>query len=267
MSHWTLETIAWHRFDAASVDPALLAVVKTAALVEANAADYVSYLKDVFGDDPDFIADAERWGDEERQHGAVLARWAALADPAFDFATALQTFQRGYHVPKGDGGSIRGSRAGELVARQVVETGTSSFYSALRDAAREPVLREIAQRIAADEFRHYRLFADHARRHARLDRTAALRIAVGRFAETSDDELGWAWYAANVAPTDPAARCEPRRHARHYTALTARLYRRAHVENGVRMLLRAIGLAPRGPILHIASLALRGAMRWRAAAA
>lgn len=267
MSHWTTESIAWHRFDAASVDPDLLAVVKTAALVEANAADYVAYLGEVFDGDAYFTGDAAQWGAEERQHGAVLARWATLADPGFDFAAALRTFQQGYHVPEGDGGSIRGSRAGELVARQVVETGTSSFYSALRDASREPVLREIAQRIAGDEYRHYTLFAGHARRYARLGRAEAARIAFGRFAETSDDELGWAWYAANVAPGDPSARCEPRRHARLYTALTARLYRPAHVENAVRMLLRAIGLIPRGLVMRLAVLALRGAVRWRAAAA
>lgn len=267
MPHWTLDSIGWQHFDAAKVDPGLIAVVKTAALVEANAADYVDYLRAVFDGDAAFVGAAEQWGIEERQHGAVLARWACLADPAFDFDAALATFRRGYHVPPGDSGSVRGSRAGELLARQVVETGTSSFYSALRDASREPVLREIAQRIAADEFRHYRLFAAHAARHAPLGRAAALRIAAGRIAEAGDDELGWAWFAANIAPANPAAVCQPRRHARTYAARTARLYRREHVEGGVRMLLRAVGLKPRGPAQIAASLALRGVMRWRAAMA
>ena len=47
--------------------------------------------------------------------------------------------------------SRRGSRAGEMVARCIVETGTSSYYTALREAAAEPVLQEICRRIAADE--------------------------------------------------------------------------------------------------------------------
>ena len=196
-----------------------------------------------------------------------LARWATLADPGFDFAAALATFQAGFHVPDGDAGSIRGSRAGELIARQVVETGTSSFYSALREASREPVLADIAARIAADEFRHYKLFADHARRYPALARGEACRIAARRFAEANDDELGWAWFAANVAPANPSARCRPRAHARTYAARVASLYRRAHVENGVRMLMRAVGLRPRGPLFGAASLALRGVLRFRAAAA
>ena len=262
MPHWTLDSIDWARFDTAKVDSDLLAVVKTAALVEANAADYVAYLQSVFAGDADFMRDIEQWGAEERQHGAALARWAKLAEPGFDFAAALAAFQRGYHVPPGDAGSIRGSRAGELVARQVVETGTSSFYSALRDAAREPVLHDIARRIAADEYRHYALFAGHARRYAPLGRAEAARIALGRLAETGDDELGWAWYAANIAP---GALCEPRRHARVHAALTARLYRRSHVDTAVRMLLRTVGLTPRGWLLHLAALLFRGAIRWRIA--
>ncbi len=267
MLHWTLEDIDWQRFAPEKVDANLLAVVKTAALVEANAADYVAYLQNVFAGDDIFVAAAEQWGAEERQHGAALARWATLADPDFDFDAALKIFQAGFHIPPGDGGSVRGSRAGELVARQVVETGTSSFYSALRDAAREPVLAEVAGRVAADEFRHYKLFADHARRYPPLGRAEAAKVAATRFAEADDDELGWAWYAANIAPTDPSAICHPRAHARTYGARVAALYRRAHVENGVRMLLRAVGMRARGPLFGAASLALRGVVRVRAAGA
>src|SRR3546814_13918509 len=61
--------------------------------------------------------------------------------------------------------SVRGSRNGELVARCVVECGTSSFYSAIRDATDEPVLKAVAARIAADEFRHFKLFYDHLQRY------------------------------------------------------------------------------------------------------
>ena len=44
------------------------------------------------------------------------------------------------------------------MARCVVESGTSSMYSALRDSTDEPVLKAICHRIAGDEFRHFRLF-------------------------------------------------------------------------------------------------------------
>ncbi len=266
MPLWTLDDIDWQRFDPALVDADILAVVKTAAIVEANAADYVAYLKAVFAGDARIAAEADAWGAEERQHGAALGRWAEAADPDFHLETALAVFRAGFQLPPGDGGSVRGSCAAELVARQVVETGTASFYSALRDATREPVLRDIASRIASDEYRHYKLFHDQARRFDRLSRPAALKVVATRFAEAADDELGWAWYAANIAGQPGAPACAPRDHARTYNAHVARLYRPEHVDTGARMLLRAIGISPRGAALAAASLALRGAVRWRAAA-
>ena len=36
--HWTLDDIEWDKFDPSKVDPQLLATIKTAAMVEANAA-------------------------------------------------------------------------------------------------------------------------------------------------------------------------------------------------------------------------------------
>ncbi len=266
MTGWALDDLPWDCFDASAVRPDLLAVVKTAALVEANAADYVAYLSGVFADDPVFLAQIARWGVEEEQHGAALGRWAELAEPGFDFARALADFRAGFRVPQGLSQSIRGSRGGELVARQVVETGTSSFYSAIRDATAEPVLKAIAGRIAADEFAHYRLFATHfARYHAiaPLPLRTRLTVAATRFSEAEDDELGWAWFAANVLPRNPDARYASGVHTRAYTARALRLYRRPHVDNGVRMLLRAVHLRPGGWLFRLASGGLWRLLQWR----
>lgn len=266
MTGWTLDDIAWQRFDAAAVDANLLAVVKTAALVEANAADYVAYLNGVFADDAAFLAEVARWGIEEEQHGAVLGRWAELADPGFDFPRALADFRAGYRIQQGVSQSIRGSRTGELVARQVVETGTSSFYSAIRDATDEPVLKAIAGHIAADEFAHYRLFATHFARYQReqpLPLATRLHVAATRFSEAEDDELGWAWFAANVLPADRAAAYRSAVHTRAYSRRALRLYRRTHVDNGVRMLLRAVKLPPTGLLFRLASAGFWRLLRFR----
>ncbi len=269
MTSWTLDDIPWARFDPRAVDADLLSVVKTAALVEANAADYVAYLNGVFSGDAAFLIAIERWGVEERQHGAVLGRWAELADPGFDFARALADFRAGFRIPQGVEQSIRGSRCGELVARQVVETGTSSFYSAIKDAAAEPVLQAIAARIAADEFAHYRLFATHFARYqatAPVPLRTRLKVAATRFSEADDDELGWAWFAANVLPGDRTARYH-HRYTRAYGIRALRLYRRHHIDNGVRMLLRAVALRPNGALFRLTSSALWGLMRLRVATA
>src|SRR6185312_1597465 len=161
MGSWTLDDIPWERFDRAKVDPDLLRIVKAASLVEQNGADYARYLCSVFHDDPEFQAVAQRWGAEEIQHGESLGRWAMLADPGFDHAAASRRFTAGFRVDLDAARSVRGSRSGELVARCIVETGTSSYYTALAEATEEPVLRQICHKIAADELRHYKLFYTH----------------------------------------------------------------------------------------------------------
>src|SRR5580698_8373330 len=183
MGSWTLDDIRWQLFDAARVDPEIVRLVKAASLVEANGTAYAHHLCRLFADDAAFQAIARRWGEEEVQHGAALARWAALADPGFDFAAAFARFQAGFRIDFDSARSRRGSRAGEMIARCIVETGTSSYYTALRDAAAEPVLREICRRIAADELRHYRLFYKNlgvCLLRERLGRWARLKIALSR---------------------------------------------------------------------------------------
>jgi hypothetical protein len=264
MGAWTLDDIPWHRFDRAKLDPDLVPIVKAASLVEHNGVAYAHHLCRIFADDPEFQQTARRWGEEEVQHGQALARWAALADPEFDFAAAFARFQAGFRVDFDADQSRRGSRAGEMVARCVVEIGTSSYYTALREAAAEPVLQEICRHIAADELRHYRLFYKHLDRcltRERIGRLGRLRIALGRVAESEDDELAYAYYAANEA-----ARAYDRRHyTRAYACRTYKLYRPHHVERGVAMLLKAIGLTPNGRLGLIASRVAWHAMRYRAA--
>src|SRR5258707_815022 len=158
MGGWTLDDIPWDRFARDRLDPELVRIVKAASLVEHNGGAYAHHLCRIFADDPGFQETARRWGEEEMQHGRALARWASLADPEFDFDRAFARFQAGFQVDFDSARSRRGSRSGEMVARCVVEIGTSAYYTALREAAAEPVLREICHRIAADELRHYRLF-------------------------------------------------------------------------------------------------------------
>ena len=54
MKHWRIEDVDWDRFAADKVDPAIVPLVKAAAMVERNGTDYAIYLNNVFRDDPDF---------------------------------------------------------------------------------------------------------------------------------------------------------------------------------------------------------------------
>lgn len=230
----------------------MIAAVKAAALVEFNAPAYVSYLARVFGGAGETIADFERWGEEEAQHGLALGRWAEMADPSWNFQQAFARFQAGYRPPhfmSDNATSVRGSRRGEMIARCVVESGTSSYYSAIRDATDEPVLKEIAGRIAADEFRHYKLFFDtlHAQDEPELPFWRRLLVALGRINESDDDELAYAYYCANVAPEEEATTPYKRAvYAKASFARSGRIYRRHHIRKLVQMVAKAVGAKPQG---------------------
>ena len=252
MASWTLDDIPWASFDAALVDPDILRIVKAASLVEGNGSDYAQYLCGIFHDDLEFHAIALRWGEEEVQHGRALGRWAALADPGFDFETAKARFTKNFRVDLGADSSSRGSRAGEMVARCVVETGTSSYYSALAEAAREPVLRELCRRIAADEFRHYRLFLGLVRRYDPMNRLGLigrLRIVFQRVRESEDDELALAYHTANGG-SEPYDRLSS---VKAYSNRAYRLYRRHHVERVAAMILKTMGLPASGKLGQMVS--------------
>jgi hypothetical protein len=263
MKHWHIDQVAWDRFDPTKVDPVVIPLVKAAAMVERNGNDYAIYLNRVFADDPDFRQAADSWATEEVQHGDALGRWASLADPAWDYQAAFARYRAGYHVDLNAEHSIRGSRTGELIARCMVETGTSSYYTALGEATEEPVLREVCRLIAADEYRHYKLFYDHMRRYLSRERIGMLRrlwIAAGRVGESEDDELAYAWHCGNETADLPY---EHDRCSTSYMARAMAFYRFHHIERGMGMIFKAVGLSPRGRLSGMSAKFAWGLLQWR----
>ncbi len=246
MKHWRLDDVAWDRFDPAQVDRSMIPLVKAAAMVERNGVDYAIYLGRVFTDDPDFRQASDNWAVEEVQHGDALGRWAMLADPGWDFEAAFQRYRDGYKLPLDADASVRGSRTGELIARCMVETGTSSYYTALAEATGEPVLQQVCKLIAADEYRHFKLFYDHMRRYLARERLGMfnrLRIAAGRITESEDDELAYAYHCGNE-PVGMAY--EHQRCIGAYMGRAISFYRFRHIERAMGMILKSVGLPPRG---------------------
>ena len=143
----------------------------------------------------------------------------------------------------------------------MVETGTSSYYSALGEPTAEPVLKKVCGPIAADEFRHYKLFYDHlkplsgAREHRLFGR---LRIALGRIGESEDDELAFAYHCGN----EPAMPYDHDRCIAAYMAARHGQYRFHHIERGTGMVLKAVGIRPRGRLSDFAKGTWR-LLQWR----
>lgn len=253
MARWTLDDINWSKFDASKVEPGLLAIAKAACMVEYNGGDYARYLKEVFHDDPKFQQIAEAWAEEEVQHGRALRKWAELADPTFDFEESFRTFTTGYKLPQNVVTSVRGSQAGEMIARCIVEIGTSAYYTALRDYTLEPVHQQICARIAQDEIAHYKLFLTSAQELLARDGMGfwkKLQISLGRIAESEDDELAYAFYSANLN-TAPGP-YNHKEHMRKYLNYVYPLYRQKHVESMVAMLVKVIGLKRNGWLNRLA---------------
>ncbi len=256
METWTLDAIPWARFDASRVNPEIVLIVKAASLVEFNADDYRVYLQNVFRDDKRACGALDQWALEEIQHGRALGRWAELADQGFDFKYSFNRFVSSFNIPLDVTQSVRGSRIGELVARCMVETGTSSFYSALADATDEPVLSEICRRIAEDETAHYHMFHSFMRRYTKtesLSLTDRFKVAFERAAETEDDELARAYWAAN-RPDEPFDR---RTNSVAYARATLKYYRPHHISRAVGMIFGTLGLDSSGPLGWMAARAVR----------
>lgn len=241
MAGWALEDIPWNDFSPDRASAALLPLVKAASLVEANAADYRDYLCNVFSGDDRACSQFRNWAVEEEQHGAALAQWASRVDPAFNFKEAVDRFRDGFRIPVESDSSVRGSLSGEMLARCMVETGTNSFYTALANATDEPALKFICNKIADDEMAHFWLFHSHMRRHLDeedLSFNQRLRIALSRIAETEDDELAYAWYAANNSG-EPYNR---RHHGGAYHSRALTYYTPSVVKGAVKMIFDALGV-------------------------
>lgn len=244
MKHWDIEQIKWDRFDASLVDAEIIPLIKAASVVERNSVDYTVYLGNVFDHDPELVQIFKNWEKEEVQHGETLGRWAMLADPSWNYRECYDRFREFYKVDMNAAQSIRGSQAGEFIARAMVEVGTSSYYSALGDYVKEPVLKEICRRIAADEFRHYKLFYDFAKKYLQkqpLSKLQKAKIALGRILESQDDELASAFHITNEPVGMPY---NHRRCIALYMAQAMPLYKAQHIIRVINMVCKVVGWMP-----------------------
>lgn len=176
---WRLEDI-----DFAAIDPALVRdddeflfyMLASASFVEILAGLYSKNLIAHFPDNPDAAAWLEQqWQHEEVQHGRALRAYVMAAWPEFDWERAHAGFVKEYSALCTTQ-QLEPSRALEMVARCVVETGTSTFYRAVHDYVREPVLVQLLSHIKTDEAGHYTRFRHYFDIYNRTEKHGALAI-------------------------------------------------------------------------------------------
>lgn len=191
--HWSLDDIDYEAVDTERVrgEPALLYLVAGASFIEIASDLYTRNLIEYFdGDDElqDWLK--SRWEREEVQHGHALRRYVRAAWPDFDWDGTFAAFYADYS-PLCRTELLGPTRALELAARCVVETGTASYYTVMQRVSPEPVLTDLAGRIRADEVRHYKYFYRYFRRYREresVSRPRVFRTLASRLREVDDED-------------------------------------------------------------------------------
>ncbi|HTS53055.1 MAG TPA: ferritin-like domain-containing protein [Burkholderiales bacterium] len=165
-------------------------LVAGASFIETAADLYTNNLVQHF---PDPLARdwlAKRWQVEELQHGRALRAYVEAVWPGLDWERGYAGFL-GEYSKLCTMDQLESSRALEMAARCVIETGTATFYTTLHRWAREPVLKQLTGLIRRDEVRHYNYFRSFYRAYqakGRVGRLGILRALYKRFAEAEQED-------------------------------------------------------------------------------
>ncbi|WDZ98500.1 ferritin-like domain-containing protein [Herbaspirillum sp. WKF16] len=246
--HWTVEDIDFTRIDVARMrgNEDLFYLVACASFIESGSDLYTHNLVEYYRGDAEVEGWLrEQWEKEELQHGAALRAYVQYVWPEFDWERAYRGFLDEYsQYCKVE--LLEPSRALELAARCVVETGTSAYYRALARAADEPVLKHLAGLIANDEVNHYKHFYKYFRRYRSLENVGRSRVlgTLGRRTLELKNEDADCAIRHVVRVHDPALAADPAR----VKALASRMSRTVRVnlkpETTIKMIMRPLELPP-----------------------
>jgi hypothetical protein len=247
---WRLADIDFSRLQREKVrdDETLFFMLATSALVEAATTHYASNLIEYYAGDAELaIWLRAQWQPEELQHGASLRAYVEAVWPEFDWDRAFGGFYPEYAAACTQE-ELEPSRALEMAARCVVETGTATLYQTLNTYATEPVLRQITAHLKSDEVRHYSYFYDAYRRYCvengrpprwRVAR-ALLRRVLEAFNDDGDIAFRHAWNGRY--PDRPFTAGD---YKRFQKAMRERITPNLPVTMSTKMLLKPLALPPR----------------------
>lgn len=215
-SHWTLADIEWHRIDHALVrnDPATYYVVTAASFIETAADLYTSNLVKHFPDASTQQWLQNHWQPEELQHGLALRTYIEAVWPELDWEDNYHRFLAEYSQLC-TMEELESSRALEMAARCVVETGTSSFYATVQRCSDEPVLKILTGLIRQDEvshYNHFRHFFEAYQKEEHISRAGITRSLYRRLTEVENEDayigLKHAWLMRHRGETFNQAKFE-----------------------------------------------------------
>lgn len=190
---WHIEDIDLTRIDRqrATANEDLLLLLCASSFIESGSDLYTSNLTAYFDGDPEVSAWLNNeWEPEELQHGRALKAYINHVWPEFDWDTAFRNFF-GEYSKICSVEEFEKTRALEMAARCVVETGTAALYRAINACADEPVLKEITDHIRTDEVRHYKHFFRYFKKYNVIEgngRLAVLGALMRRVVEIKSED-------------------------------------------------------------------------------
>ncbi|OAI68569.1 ferritin [Ralstonia solanacearum] len=248
---WTMDDIAYGSIDIARVrnHRTLFYLVASASFIESGSDLYAGNLAQYYADRPETAHWLiHHWEREELQHGRALRRYVETVWPEFDWARGYARFFEDYSVTCAID-QFEPTQALEMVARCVVETGTATFYRAIAQAAAdadEPVLRDLASRISADEVRHYKhfyRFFHECNARESVGRARVLKALASRLREIKNEDAAIA--LRNVLRIERGREDVPEADVRALNSRVSALVR-AHlpIDMAAKMLLKPLRLQP-----------------------
>ncbi len=246
--HWTVDQLPWGELESSRIasDETMFFLLASASFVETMADLYTENLLEHYAGDQEVMSWlSDHWQPEELQHGVALKRYVQTVWPDFDWELAYRGFFAEY-ARLCNAEQLEVTRTQELVARCMVETGTSSYYTMLRDVCEEPLLKRIAHNIRNDEIGHYKYFYRYFKQYAEredVSRWAIVQALWTRIREI-DAEDGLIAYKHAFQVRHPDIPFD----SSHYEQFrkTLNTITRAHFpfEMAVRMTLKPLDLPP-----------------------
>jgi rubrerythrin len=244
---WCLDDIAFDAVDLTLIrnDEFLFLTLASASFVEILAEIYSNNLIKHFRGNTevtDWLRDF--WQQEEMQHGRALKAYVQAVWPEFDWESAHCAFRTQYGLLC-TVEQLESNRALELVGRCVVETGTSTFYRALCNYIKEPVLRELVDHIKGDEAAHYAHFLRYFAAYNARERHGVMAVIAAilrRLREIRQDDAYIAFKHVFAArhPGQPFLESDWRRYNRTVKRLARRHY---PYSMAARMLIKPIPMS------------------------
>src|ERR1044071_552820 len=193
---WKMSDIPFDAIEKDKAPPVLIDLIRANAAAELTTWTATNQFFHSFSDDVDFTQWMAIWLYEETKHPQALMRWLKHFG---------ESFEKGFFVEGRKTYPFMNSRMGTLTFNILSEIETATFYLTVSQNVKEPVLKLIAQNLAADEARHASSFYLYAKKrlhestNPQVERFEALKVLYFWLISNQNVKHPFAMFANKVA--------------------------------------------------------------------